>query len=146
MGEGGQEGWGLGCVCYTAVVWKKAPPLPDHYQSCGTTVIKTWMSLRGCRPESIFHRSLGPSLLIDRSPAAAAPFCKARCIITQQKAFYIFNIRGNSWAPCSGSKLYFFSRETKERLSFQINTLCFWYSVVTVSAVVFYVQPPFNLV
>lgn len=83
----GEEGWGLGCVWYTAVVWKKARPLPDHYQSWGTTVIKTWMSLRGCRPQSIFHRSLGPSLLIDRSPGAAAPFCKAHCIITQQNHF-----------------------------------------------------------
>lgn len=45
------------------------------------------MSLRGCRPQSIFHRSLGPSLLIDRSPGATAPFCKAHRIITQQKHF-----------------------------------------------------------
>lgn len=120
--SGGEEGWGLGCVCYTAVVWKKAPPLPDHYQSCGTTVIKTWMSLRGCRPESIFHRSLGPSLLIDRSPAAAAPFCKAHCIITQQKHFIFSTYVEIHEQPVQVAN-FTFSRERKKWLSFQINTL-----------------------
>lgn len=139
-GMKGEKGWGLGCVWYTAVVWKKVRPLQDHYQSCGTTVIKTWMSLRGCRPQSIFHRSLGPSLLIDRSPGAAAPFCKARCIITQQN--HIFNICGNSWAACSGTNYTLkISRETKNRLPFKINTLqkkytlLFCCSIVSVSTI-----------
>lgn len=142
--EGGEEGWGLGCVCYTAVVWKKARPLPDHYQSCGTTVIKTWMSLRGCRPQSVFHRSLGPSLLIDRSPAAAAPFCKARCIITQQKHFrfstYVEIHEQPLQAPNYTLKI---SRETKERLTFQINTFCF--GTLLSVLLCFFVQPSFNL-
>lgn len=75
-------------------VWGVTTPVESkrskHFQacvmdSCGTTVIKIWMSLRGCGLQSISYRSLGPSLLIDWSPGAAAPFCNVHCIITIQK-------------------------------------------------------------
>ena len=68
---------------------------PKHFQacitgSCGTSVIKAWMRRRGHRLQSISYRSLGPSLLIDWSPGAVAPFCKVHYVITlrqQQKNF-----------------------------------------------------------
>lgn len=75
-------------------VWEVHTPVeskrPEHFQacikgSCGTTVIKTWMRRRGRGLQSISYRSLGPSLLIDWSPGAAAPFCKVHYIITLQK-------------------------------------------------------------
>lgn len=136
--QGGERTTRSGGGAYPSCIEKGQHFQTCIMESCGNSVIKTWMSLRGCGLQSIFHRSLGPSLLIDWSPGAAAPFCKVHCIITQQK-YYIFNELCQEFVPSSYTHKWHlysgdFLRERKEitvctLLSQSTQSLCFFLAV-----------------